>query len=120
MAIVEGFVFCIMQKKVSCILFNKWIVMLDLVVFVVGIKYCGQFEEWMKVIMNELEKFCDVIFFIDEIYIIVGVGGVIGSLDVFNIFKFVLVCGELQCIGVFILDEYCQYIEKDGVFDCCF
>lgn len=94
--------------------------MLDFVVFVVGIKYCGQFEEWMKVIMNELEKLRDVILFIDEIYIIVGVGGVIGSLDVFNIFKFVLVCGELQCIGVFILDEYCQYIEKDGVFDCCF
>jgi ATP-dependent Clp protease ATP-binding subunit ClpC len=116
-AIVEGLALRIMQKKVSRTLFNKRIVMLDLAALVAGTKYRGQFEERIKAIMTELEKSREVILFIDEIHTIVGAGGATGSLDASNIFKPALARGELQCIGASTLDEYRQYIEKDGALD---
>ncbi len=116
-AIVEGLALRINQRKVSRVLFDKRIVMLDLAALVAGTKYRGQFEERMKAIMNELEKNSDVILFIDEIHTIVGAGGATGSLDASNIFKPALARGELQCIGASTLDEYRQYIEKDGALD---
>jgi len=116
-AIVEGLALRIIQKKVSRVLFGKRIVMLDLAALVAGTKYRGQFEERMKAIMNELEKNRDVILFIDEIHTIVGAGGATGSLDASNIFKPALARGELQCIGASTLDEYRQYIEKDGALE---
>lgn len=116
-AIVEGLALRIVQKRVSRTLFNKRVVMLDLAALVAGTKYRGQFEERMKAIMNELEKARDVILFIDEIHTIVGAGGATGSLDASNIFKPALARGELQCIGASTLDEYRQYIEKDGALD---
>jgi ATP-dependent Clp protease ATP-binding subunit ClpC len=116
-AIVEGLALRIHQKKVPRTLFNKRIVMLDLAALVAGTKYRGQFEERMKAIMNELEKSRDVILFIDEIHTMVGAGGATGSLDASNIFKPALARGELQCIGASTLDEYRQYIEKDGALD---
>jgi ATP-dependent Clp protease ATP-binding subunit ClpC len=84
---------------------------------VAGTKYRGQFEERMKAVMNELEKSTDVILFIDEIHTIVGAGGASGSLDASNMFKPALARGEIQCIGATTLDEYRQYIEKDGALD---
>ncbi|HMY85324.1 MAG TPA: ATP-dependent Clp protease ATP-binding subunit [Saprospiraceae bacterium] len=116
-AIIEGLALRILKKKVSRTLFNKRIVMLDLAALVAGTKYRGQFEERIKAIMNELEKTRDVILFIDEIHTIVGAGGATGSLDASNIFKPALARGELQCIGASTLDEYRQYIEKDGALD---
>ncbi len=116
-AIVEGLALRINQKKVSRTLYDKRIVMLDLAALVAGTKYRGQFEERMKAIMNELEKSRDVILFIDEIHTIIGAGGSTGSLDASNIFKPALARGELQCIGASTLDEYRQYIEKDGALD---
>ncbi len=116
-AIAEGLALRINKRKVSRTLFNKRIVMLDLAALVAGTKYRGQFEERMKAIMNELEKSRDVILFIDEIHTIVGAGGATGSLDASNIFKPALARGELQCIGASTLDEYRQYIEKDGALD---
>lgn len=90
-------------------------------VLVVGVKYCGEFEECFKVVFNEFVKEEGwVILFIDELYIMVGVGKLDGVMDVGNMFKLVFVCGELYCVGVIILDEYCQYIEKDVVLECCF
>lgn len=116
-AIVEGLALRITQRKVSRVLFNKRIVMLDIAALVAGTKYRGQFEERIKAIMNELEKNRDVILFIDEIHTIVGAGGATGSLDASNIFKPALARGELQCIGASTLDEYRQHIEKDGALD---
>jgi ATP-dependent Clp protease ATP-binding subunit ClpC len=116
-AIVEGLALRILQRKVSRTLFNKRVVMLDLAAIVAGTKYRGQFEERMKAIMGELEKARDIILFIDEIHTIVGAGGATGSLDASNIFKPALARGELQCIGASTLDEYRQYIEKDGALD---
>ncbi len=116
-AIAEGLALRIIQRKVSRVLFNKRIVTLDLASLVAGTKYRGQFEERMKAVMNELEKSPDVILFIDEIHTIIGAGGASGSLDASNMFKPALARGEVQCIGATTLDEYRQYIEKDGALD---
>ncbi len=116
-AIAEGLALRIVQKKVSRTLFNKRVVTLDLASLVAGTKYRGQFEERMKAVMNELEKNDDIILFIDEIHTIVGAGGATGSLDASNMFKPALARGEIQCIGATTLDEYRQYIEKDGALE---
>lgn len=116
-AIAEGLALRIVQRKVSRALFNKRIIMLDLASLVAGTKYRGQFEERMKAVLNEIEKNPDVILFIDEIHTIVGAGNASGSLDASNMFKPALARGELQCIGATTLDEYRQYIEKDGALE---
>lgn len=116
-AIAEGLALRIVQRKVSRILFEKRVVSLDLASLVAGTKYRGQFEERMKAVMQELEKNPDVILFIDEIHTIIGAGGASGSLDASNMFKPALARGELQAIGATTLDEYRQYIEKDGALE---
>jgi len=116
-AIAEGLAIRIVNKEVSRVLHNKRVVTLDLAGLVAGTKYRGQFEERMKALMNELEKAKDVILFIDELHTIVGAGSASGSLDASNIFKPALARGDLQCIGATTMDEYRQYIEKDGALD---
>ncbi len=116
-AIAEGLALRIVHRQVSRILFNKRIVTLDLASLVAGTKYRGQFEERMKAVLNELTKNPDIILFIDEIHTIVGAGNATGSLDASNLFKPALARGELQCIGATTLDEYRQYIEKDGALE---
>ncbi len=116
-AIAEGLALRIVQRKVSRVLFNKRIVSLDLASLVAGTKYRGQFEERMKAVMQEIEKNPEIILFIDEIHTIIGAGGASGSLDASNMFKPALARGELQAIGATTLDEYRQYIEKDGALE---
>ena len=116
-AIAEGLALRIVQKKVSRVLYGKRVVTLDLASLVAGTKYRGQFEERMKAVMNELEKNRNIILFIDEIHTIVGAGGATGSLDASNMFKPALARGEIQCIGATTLNEYSQYIEKDGALE---
>ncbi|WP_341658643.1 ATP-dependent Clp protease ATP-binding subunit [Blattabacterium cuenoti] len=116
-AIAEGLALRIVQKKVSRVLYHKRVVVLDLASLVAGTKYRGQFEERMKAIINESEKNKGLILFIDEIHTIIGAGGTTGSLDASNIFKPALARGDIQCIGATTLNEYRQYIEKDGALE---
>ena len=116
-AVAEGLALRIVQRKVSRILFDKRIISLDLASLVAGTKYRGQFEERMKAVMAEIEKNPDIILFIDEIHTIIGAGGASGSLDASNMFKPALARGEMQAIGATTLDEYRQYIEKDGALE---
>jgi ATP-dependent Clp protease ATP-binding subunit ClpC len=116
-SIAEGLALRIVQRKVSRLLFNKRVVMLDLASMVAGTKYRGQFEERIKALMAELEKEPDVILFIDEIHTIIGAGGASGSLDASNMLKPALARGEIQIIGATTLDEYRKHIEKDGALE---
>ncbi|MCI1648495.1 MAG: ATP-dependent Clp protease ATP-binding subunit [Bacteroides sp.] len=116
-AIVEGLALRIIQRKVSRILFDKRVVMLDMASVVAGTKYRGQFEERIRSIINELNKNSDVILFIDEIHTIVGAGAAAGSMDAANMLKPALARGEIQCIGATTLDEYRKNIEKDGALE---
>ena len=116
-SIAEGLAQRIVEGRVPMTLYNKRIITLDLGSLVAGTKYRGQFEERMKAILNELENNRDIIIFIDEIHTIVGAGSASGSLDASNMFKPALARGELQCIGATTLDEYRQYIEKDGALE---
>lgn len=116
-AIVEGLALRIVEKKVSRILFDKRVVMLDMASVVAGTKYRGQFEERIRSIINELQKNPNVILFIDEIHTIVGAGAAAGSMDAANMLKPALARGEIQCIGATTLDEYRKSIEKDGALE---
>jgi ATP-dependent Clp protease ATP-binding subunit ClpC len=116
-AIAEGLALRIIKRKVSRVLYDKRVVALDLAALVAGTKYRGQFEERMKAVMNELEKITNVILFIDELHTIVGAGGASGSLDASNMLKPALARGDIQAIGATTLNEYRQYIEKDGALE---
>lgn len=116
-AIAEGLASRINEKKVSRVLYEKRVIALDLAALVAGTKYRGQFEERMKAVMSELEKTDNVILFIDELHTIVGAGGASGSLDASNMLKPALARGEVQAIGATTLNEYRQFIEKDGALE---
>ncbi len=116
-AIVEGLALRIVQKKVSRILFDKRVVMLDMSSVVAGTKFRGQFEERMQSIINELQKNPNVILFIDELHTIVGAGSAPGTMDAANILKPALARGDIQCIGATTLNEYRKSIEKDGALE---
>ena len=116
-AIVEGLAMKIFQGDCPQNLVDKRIVSLDMTSIVAGTKYRGQFEERLKVILDELHDNPDIIVFIDEIHTIIGAGNSSGSLDASNIFKPALARGEVQCIGATTLDEYRENIEKDGALE---
>jgi len=116
-AIVEGLAMMIHNGECPKNLMDKRIVSLDINSIVAGTKYRGQFEERMKVIIEELQNTNNIILFIDEIHTMVGAGNSSGSLDASNIFKPALSRGEIQCIGATTLDEYRKHFEKDGALE---
>jgi ATP-dependent Clp protease ATP-binding subunit ClpC len=116
-AIVEGLAMKIFLGDCPRNLLDKRILSLDLNSIVAGTKYRGQFEERLKVIIEEIQSNPNVILFIDEIHTIVGAGNASGSLDASNILKPALSRGEIQCIGATTLDEFKKNIEKDGALD---
>ena len=116
-AIVEGLAMKIVSGDCPRNLVDKRIVNLDLTSVVAGTKYRGQFEERMKVIIEELQANPNIIVFIDEIHTLVGSGNSAGSMDGSNIFKPALSRGEIQVIGATTLDEFRKNIEKDGALE---
>ena len=116
-AIIEGLAMKIFSGDCPKNLMDKRIVNLDINSVVAGTKYRGQFEERLKVIIEELGANPNIIVFIDEIHTIVGAGNASGSLDASNIFKPALARGEIQCIGATTLDEYRKNFEKDGALE---
>jgi len=116
-AIVEGLAMKIYEGDCPRNLIDKRVVSLDMTSIVAGTKYRGQFEERLKVILEELQSNPNIIVFIDEIHTIVGAGNSSGSLDASNIIKPALSRGEIQCIGATTLDEYRENFEKDGALE---
>ncbi len=117
-AIVEGLALRIIKGDVPASLKNKTIWELDMAALVAGAKYRGEFEERLKKVLNEVKKSeGDIIMFIDEIHMIVGTGRTEGAMDTSNILKPMLARGEIHVIGATTLNEYRQYIEKDGALE---
>jgi len=116
-AIVEGLAMKIFEGDCPRNLVDKRILSLEMNSVIAGTKYRGQFEERLKVILEEIQANPNVILFIDEIHTIVGAGNASGSMDASNILKPALSRGEIQCIGATTLDEYKKQIEKDGALD---
>ena len=117
-AIVEGLALRIVKGDVPSSLKNKIIWELDMAALVAGAKYRGEFEERLKNVLNEVKKSDgEIIMFIDEIHMIVGTGRSDGAMDTSNILKPMLARGEIHVIGATTLNEYRQYIEKDGALE---
>lgn len=116
-AIVEGLAERIVQRKTSPMLYGKRVVSLDMAAVVAGTKYRGQFEERIRLLLQELENRHDIILFIDEIHTMIGAGSAAGSMDAANMLKPALARGTIQCIGSTTLDEFRNSIEKDGALD---
>jgi len=112
--IIEGLALKINEGDAPRTLLEKRIVSLDLTALVAGTKYRGQFEERIKGVVDELMVVENVILFIDELHNVVGAGNATGSMDAANVFKPALSRGDLQIIGATTLDEFREYIEKDG------
>ena len=117
-AIVEGLALRIVKGDVPNSLKDKTIWELDMAALVAGAKYRGEFEERLKNVLNEVKKSeGQIIMFIDEIHTIVGTGRSEGAMDTSNILKPMLARGEIHVIGATTLNEYRQYIEKDGALE---
>ncbi|MCM8828803.1 MAG: ATP-dependent Clp protease ATP-binding subunit, partial [Candidatus Omnitrophica bacterium] len=116
-AIVEGFAHRIASGNIPEILKNKRIIMIDLASLVAGTKYRGEFEQRVKLLLDEIKQNRDIIIFIDELHTLVGAGGAEGAIDASNILKPALSRGEIQCIGATTFDEYRKYIEKDAALE---
>jgi ATP-dependent Clp protease ATP-binding subunit ClpC len=116
-AIVEGLAEKIVSGRAPGILKDKRVIMLDLAAIVAGTKYRGEFEQRIKIVLDEIKNSRNVIIFIDEIHTLVGAGGAEGAIDASNILKPALSRGEIQCIGATTLDEYRKYIERDGALE---
>ena len=116
-AIVEGLAGRIVRGDVPDDLKNKKIFELDLSALVAGAKYQGEFEERFKAVLKEVaDSDGDIIMFIDEIHMIVGAGSN-QAMNVGNMLKPMLARGEIKLIGATTLNEYREFIEKDGALE---
>lgn len=119
-AIIEGLAQRIQNKEVPQILQGKRMIELNINSLVAGSKYRGEFEERIKLVLDEiLSQKNNLILFIDELHTIIKAGGTgeEGGLDVSQIIKPYLSRGELHLIGATTLNEYQKHIEKDAALE---
>uniref|UniRef100_A0A7C3N6R7 AAA family ATPase n=1 Tax=candidate division WOR-3 bacterium TaxID=2052148 RepID=A0A7C3N6R7_UNCW3 len=117
-AIVEGLAQKIVDGDVPENLVGRKIVGLDMGALVAGTQFRGEFEQRLKLLVDEVIKSKGkIILFIDEMHNLVGAGRAEGSLDASNMLKPALARGEMQVIGATTIDEYRKYIEKDRALE---
>ena len=116
-AIAEGIAELLSRGAVPETLRGKRLFALDLVSMLAGAKYRGDFEERIKLCIDEVIKAENIILFIDELHTIVGAGAAEGAIDAANILKPQLARGELQIIGATTTEEYRRHIERDSALE---
>ena len=116
-AVAEGLAQRIVQRDVPDILEERQIISLDIGLLLAGTKFRGEFEERIKVVMEEVESRPEVILVIDEVHNLIGAGAAEGAVDAANILKPALARGGLQCIGATTIEEYRKHIEKDAALE---
>ena len=120
-AIVEGLAQKIIKREVPAIIENTVIFALDLGSLLAGTKFRGQFEQRLKTILSEINRYNEetkrelgAILFIDEIHLIVGAGAAGGSsVDASSLLKKALHTDNLHCIGTTTYEEYRRHFEQD-------
>lgn len=113
-AITLGLAKLISDGKVPDKLKGSKVFSLDIGAVLAGTKYRGDFEERIKHILNEIERYDNSIVYIDEIHNIVGAGSLNGgALDASNLLKPYLTEGKIKFIGATTFEEYKKFFEKD-------
>ena len=112
-AIVEGLAQRIADEQVPELLRDAKIYSLDVGALLAGTRFRGDFEERVKVVLNEVTSQDNAILFVDEIHNLLGAGSTAsGTLDAGNMLKPALSSGELRCIGSTTFEEYKRF-ERD-------
>ena len=116
-AVVEGLAAQIVEGLVPHQMKDKQILSLPLGSVIAGTKFRGEFEERIKLIIEEATNMPNVILFIDELHTIIGAGSAEGSLDAANILKPALSRAQIQVIGATTTEEYRKAIESDSALE---
>lgn len=116
-AIAEGLAQRIIRGDVPKLLQGKQVISLDMGLMLAGTRFRGEFEERLKLVVNEIKSSGNIILVIDEIHTVVGAGALGGGIDAANLLKPALARGELQCLGTTTLEEYRQHIESDAALE---
>ena len=113
-SVVEGLAWLLQRGEVPDLLKKKSIFKLTTTSLLSGTKYVGEMEERIRQLTGELEKYPDVILFIDEIHTIVGAGSTESSHnDISNMLKPFIDRGDIKIIGATTIQEYEAYLLPD-------
>ena len=75
-----------LKKKITSSFFCQ-VITLDMGLLVAGTKFGGEAEEKLKNLMEKIRQSDDIILFIDEMHMLIGLGAVEGAINAANILK---------------------------------
>jgi ATP-dependent Clp protease ATP-binding subunit ClpC len=116
-ALVKGLACRIASGDVPSLLGDRRILALDLSPIMATARLSGEFEARLKALVRELTQAQDAIVFIEELFALRGIEGL---LDAADFLKPVLLRGDVQCIGAAIPADYRQAIETEPWLERCF
>ena len=118
-AIAEAIALRLAHGDVPRTLDKKILYRLDLATIMAGTKYRGEFEERIKMILNDIRRAAgEIILFVDEMHMLMGAGKVEGgSMDAANLLKPALARGDLRLIGATTSQEYEKHIVQDKAME---